>query len=556
MMKFNELFNLVGRRTDSPEVTSFAEANGIKLPLKHTTDSNNSQYFSLKAYGVEVSWGHDVLHTDFYPSKKENKKYISYITTIWFNKQKIEELPHGLLANDSFDAAVLKLKDMPHEVIVREHGTKLVFPAHNRADIVITWFDDDERGTIELKTNDRYGWLKSEVRAHAFSPWDNRWPNEQSDLPNGMFMAWCIQRGWVGQRHIEQHPQLVEAVKQSQMTGREFLYQTAFCNEFWSHDLAPELERFAHSYLKCLCHRNSSQPLLGRADRCGVDDDFMAVFDPLFTGRGLQAADDWTNYDRFALFLDARWYDYQQTALQTDVEDSGVLANVKAFYKAQQLKMQALPAAVELQAAPAKTENHALPNLPNLPNTSATTLLSFLGRSAEDADIQAFLTIYGLSYPSVSWSTYVDAPNLGLFLGLNYPWDFGGDRFKTLVDEKEQARMKRKKIKFVEQIYFTNTGYEQVSNSTGNYLLCQQFLPPLPFSLSWDMQLQDFDQRFGEDYHEEHTWDTYENDGSLSRRWEIDLNGKLFTGGDNEPHYLLLVEFVKFKCAQIRMVVR
>jgi hypothetical protein len=334
-MKFNELFNLVGRRTDSAEVTRFAEANNVKLPLKHTTDSNDSQYFELNAYGVEVSWGHEVLHTDFYPAKKESKKYVSYIKTIWFNKKKIEELPYGLLVQDSFEEAVLKLKDLPHQVQVLKYGTRLVFSLPNNADVRITFFHDDERGTIELITSDRYDWLKSEVRAHAFSPWDTRWPNEQADLPNGMFMAWCIQRGWVGQRHIEQHPQSVEAVKQRKMTGREFLYQTAFCNEFWSHDLAPELERFAFSYLNCMCNRNSSQPLLGRADRCGVDDDFMAVFDPLFPGRGLQAADDWTNHDRFALFLDARWYDYQQTALQTDVEDASVLANVKAFYKAQ-----------------------------------------------------------------------------------------------------------------------------------------------------------------------------------------------------------------------------
>jgi hypothetical protein len=209
-----------------------------------------------------------------------------------------------------------------------------------------------------------------------------------------------------------------------------------------------------------------------------------------------------------------------------------------------------LPAAVELKAAAAKTENRALLH------TAAATLMSFLGRCAEDADIQAFLNAYGLSYPSVSWKTYVDAPELGFLLGINYPWDFSGDRFKTLVDDKEQARMKRKKIKFIEEIYFANANYEQVSNSTGNYLLCQQFLPTLPFDLSWDMLLQDFDQRFGEDYHEEHTWDTYENDGSLGRRWEIDFEGKLFTGEEGEPHYLLLVEFIKFSVVQIRVVIR
>ncbi len=548
-MKFSELLDLVGRRIDSPQVTQFAQAHGVKLPLKPTSDSNDSSYFSLKPYGVEVSWSHQILQSNFYPPERENKKYISYIKTIWFDKHKIECLPCGLLPDDNFNIAVAKLNDLPHQLITRKYGTRLEFSLEHCAATSITWFDD-EKASIELKTSERYAWLKSEVRAHAFSPWDTRWPNEQADLPMGMFMAWCIHHGWVGQRHLAQHPQLVEAVKTRQMTGREFLYQTAFCNEVWSHDHVPELDQFAFSYLNCMCHRNSSQPLLGKNDRCGVDDDFMAVFDPLFTGRGLQAADDWVNYDRFTLFLDARWYDYQKTALESEVEDAAVLEDVKAFYKTQQIQMQALPAAIELKPVVEKVVT------PALPETAAATLLSFLGRCAEDQDIQAFLSQYGLSYPSVSWNTYVDAPSMGFFIGLDYPWRFSGDRFAALVDDKEKARMRRKKIKYIDQVSFTNTDYEQVSNSTGNYLLCQQFLPPLPFNLNWGMQLNDVDQRFGKDYHEEHTWETYENDGCLSRRWDIDFVGKIFDGDAQAPHYLLLIEFIRFKIAEVRVVIR
>ena len=453
-----------------------------------------------------------MLHPDFYPPQKENRKYVGYVTCVWFNWQKIEGLPLNLLAQDSIGDALLKLKGVPHEVIERKNGSRLDFSLPGHPELCISIFSNDERGTIELKTSDRYDWLKSEVRAHAFSPWDSSWPNEQADLPIGMFMAWCIQRGWVGQRHIEHNSNLVEAVKQHQMTGREFLYLTAFCNEFWGHDISPEIDRFAFSYLHCLCHRNSSQPLLGKADRCGVNDDFMAVFNPLFKDRGLQAADDWANYERFALFLDARWFDYQKTELNTDVGNTALLAEVKAFYKGQQIKMQALPAAVELQTSHVILQNYVLPD------GAASTLLSFLGRCAEDMDIQSFLESYGLSYPKVSWDTYVDAPELGFFLSLNYPWKFSADRFKTLINDKEQARMKRKKIKHVESIHFTNAGYEQVSNSTGNYLLCQQFLPPLPFNLNWNMQLQDVDQRYGEDIFNEHTWETYQNNGSLTRK--------------------------------------
>lgn len=224
------------------------------------------------------------------------------------------------------------------------YGNRLFvnFNDHPNIKLNINLGEKSKRWVLELDTHDRYNFLKSEVHAHAFSPWNPGWANQQADLPAGMFMAWCIHRNGVGERHLRDNAKWVEAVKQRQMTGREFLYATAYADEFWSWDIAPGLQRFAFRYFNCMCHRNSSSPLLGKADRCGPDDDFMAIFSPHFLGQGLDAADDWPNFDRFALFLDARYLDYQNSKLETEVDEPKKLAQIAANYRTLQKQIMAL----------------------------------------------------------------------------------------------------------------------------------------------------------------------------------------------------------------------
>ncbi len=346
-MTFNELIDLMGRRSDSSEVAQFATENGIKLPLKSTSNSYDSKEFFLKKLDLEVRWSHEVMLEGFFPPQKENKKYVSYICGIWFDHKKIAQLPSNWLATDTFEQMKVKLQHLSFETVLSEEPDWFTFalPSHPNCKISVL---EGRRSVILLKESYRYKWLKSDTRSSVFCPWKKHWPKEQADLPTGMFMAWCIQNEWVGKRHLDKNLELVRAVQRCQLTGREFLYLTAYRSEFWSHDIAPKVARFAYIYMYSKCLRNSSQPLLGKEGRCTVNEDFMAVFDPLFSAGGLQAADVWENYNRFALFLDARWYDYQKTGLQTDVQDVAVLADVKAFYCAQQLKMQALPFPVEL----------------------------------------------------------------------------------------------------------------------------------------------------------------------------------------------------------------
>ena len=120
------------------------------------------------------------------------------------------------------------------------------------------------------------------------------------------------------------------------------------------------------------------------------------------------------------------------------------------------------------------------------------------------------------------------------------------------MDEKEKSVMKRKKSKFVEEVTFTSESYSQISNSTGDYLLCKKFAQVLPLGLSFDDSLAQFDARFGADEFDE----TADEENKLTRRWRTDVTGDRHRGGLDVLHYLLIVNFIETKAVAVRISVR
>ena len=354
-LNFEELACLIGQRIDSPGVLNFAASLNVKPP-KPTTDGDWSAAFVHKASSLEVSWSHRVHHPDFYPPRKENRRWVSYVTSIWFKPARLHGLPGGITGRSAIAEIVALFGDVARPQARGDVGVEeIVIPLQKQLGMHLVLPVEDGCLTDE-------NWILSfdEYRCHAssrstntlaFAPWRLEWPAEQADLPTGFFLAWCIAKGAVGERHLAQHPDLVAAVKERRMTGREFFYKTAFAGEFWSWDVSPELQEFTRRYFACLCNRNSTKPLLGRADRCGPDDDFMAVFGPHFPAGGLQAADDWVNQERFALLLEARLEDFRLTGLKTDIP-SELSATVKVLYMRYQKQMAAMPPPVEAQFLP------------------------------------------------------------------------------------------------------------------------------------------------------------------------------------------------------------
>lgn len=554
-MELVKLIAAVGQRKDAPEVEELVAQFGGKVPLP----SKKKGYVSAKKHDVELAWHWEVLAPAFYPPKKEGRKEISYVTSIWFSPTDIEfaGLPEAY-SRISPQMTQPEWATLPGVTVRHTHigDMHYLLPVSDLATLLVSFDEDgkmDRRWTITARDHNRLAFVHSSARSHAFSPWDPLWPDDQADLPMGMFMAWCVDRGRIGARHLKEHAQLVEAVRERTMTGREFLYRAAYCNEVWSWDVSEATEPFAHSYLHCLCNRNSSTPLLGTKDGCGVDDDFMAVFTPHFKGRGLEAGDTWENYERFALFLDARYRDFELTRLTTDIEPD-LLQQVKLVYREAQAKMVKLAAPQSYQDVAQASGNSAesasatSPSALPAPAHLTKRLLGLLGRLTTAPEVTAFVEELKLTIPLTTWNTYIDAPALGFFIDLSRPWVH--ERLGE-VYAAEKAAHQRKKIKLIEGIDFTAEGYAKVRNSTGNYLLCSAFGDELPLGFRFDEDLAAVDKRLGEDEFNEHTWDTYDGDGSLCRRWRVKA-----VPGAPKATYFVIADYEKYKLVSLRLLLK
>jgi hypothetical protein len=344
-LPFAELVAIMGARTDSPAVLAFAEKCGAKTPLKPTTDGNSTQYFTVKKPAIDLAWTHVLRTPTTYPPQKENRHYVSYLHTIWFNLADITGLPTGIEPNMSWASATA----LPGaEVQTNALDQKWVrYPLPNTPlKTALNLHYDEDTGAVGARADlavcgaHHFSHLRSSVVSHAFTPWHPSWPKEQADLPIGMVMAWAILRGEAGERLTRDHATQVEAVRARRMTGREFLYACAQHNEVWSTDFSPRLNHFLYPYILCLCHRNSAP--FGRKERCNPDDDFVGLFGPLLPEGALLAADDWANYDRFARLLDARFRDWEITKLETDLSAEQE-KQLKPLYHALQKDLANLP---------------------------------------------------------------------------------------------------------------------------------------------------------------------------------------------------------------------
>jgi hypothetical protein len=118
-------------------------------------------------------------------------------------------------------------------------------------------------------------------------------PQENGGTHIGMFLAWAILNGLVGQEHHEDFPEALAAVRARTMTGREFLFKN--CDgKFWEVDLNEEGNAFARAYYK-------KAP--------GQRFDYLTDYADIF-GDGAptlyHVSDTWENYDRIAELLTRR----------------------------------------------------------------------------------------------------------------------------------------------------------------------------------------------------------------------------------------------------------
>ncbi len=123
-------------------------------------------------------------------------------------------------------------------------------------------------------------------------------PTENGGTHIGMYLAWIINNDLIGEMHLEDASESILAVKNRQITGRDFLIQE--CDEkFWNDDLNEEGLTFTNYYY---------------SDDSGMKQyiqDYEQILSNEVTST-YHVADTWDNYDKVARVIDIRYKEWKE----------------------------------------------------------------------------------------------------------------------------------------------------------------------------------------------------------------------------------------------------
>ncbi len=139
----------------------------------------------------------------------------------------------------------------------------------------------------------------------AYDRADFDYSSEEQPLPKGhaathigMFLAWAVLNELVNDWHRQRSPELLQKVKQREITGRQF-FEAACGERFSERDLNPEGNAFAEHYY---------------ADQAGQRGPYFADYKKVLAA-GLPSfwhvADTWANYDKLAPVITRRYQEWK-----------------------------------------------------------------------------------------------------------------------------------------------------------------------------------------------------------------------------------------------------
>ncbi|MFO0979561.1 MAG: hypothetical protein U0996_24380 [Planctomycetaceae bacterium] len=137
---------------------------------------------------------------------------------------------------------------------------------------------------------------------HSGGDFPSELPSENGGTHIGMFLAWIILNGLQGEFHDEESPDELLAVRQRQMTGRDFLFRC--CDgKFWDEDLSDEGKRFACAYYSGPSGNGYGQYIDDYEDN--LAESAASIY---------HVADTWENYDVLAPVITRRYESWKGIA--------------------------------------------------------------------------------------------------------------------------------------------------------------------------------------------------------------------------------------------------
>jgi hypothetical protein len=285
----------IGQRIDSPAVQTLLEKIGAK-PLAPATPRNDSSHTGAKSLGIEISASCDLKHRAYWPTQKEGRIWVTYVTRIMIEPPYSGPLPQGLdwaMSQEALDTA----------------GIKTVRGALKTA----YWTLPAPRDGIEIEATTSKNrafarlWLKlPEEKDHITASTKYEKEKPLAYVEAAFFASWCALKGLL--RADKFTPDLIEPLRERRMTPLQFLHGP--CGQLlWSGDIAPDARGFVSDYFDGVLTPDAQRWVTDVKTVFGSSNHFRDADEAM-------TEDTWDNFDRIAPVIEKRYGEWRRGELK------------------------------------------------------------------------------------------------------------------------------------------------------------------------------------------------------------------------------------------------
>jgi hypothetical protein len=260
----------IGKSIESAEVAALVYALSSK-PFKSATPNSSGSYIVSKKLGVEVSANMTIHNRDYWPPRKNGRLWCTYVSTVGLMPNFVEGLPFGIKEH-------FKIDDFKNIATIetRRLGTIARF-ADIRPNVeLIAYFDDDEFAYITTSWGEPV--------------------NMQHYVEDGFFGTWCALNGLLVEKY---DATMLADWKSRSKTPLQFVNE-ACGGLLWSSDVQSKYHAFFDAYHSGFCMPEAFT--------------WNGAMKAIFNGSNYfrnenekMTEDSWTNYDKIASTIDAKF---------------------------------------------------------------------------------------------------------------------------------------------------------------------------------------------------------------------------------------------------------
>jgi hypothetical protein len=279
----------LGKRIDEAAAVRLAIAIG-KKPFRNATPNERCDIGDKKRLGIEVVANMILYNRDYWPPRKESRKWVTWVTNIFIYPHYAGSLPDGFdwQMDDAALSARFERKEFPEIGQIR-----FVLKPPRAGLIATTTLGDDGRPRL------LYLAVAEEGR------YATRYPESlpENCVEDAFLAAWCAVSGLL--REDRNSHADMSALRERKITPLTF-FSTALDGLLWSGDVKPEYQPFCKAYTD-----------VAKEDEGSATHDIKDVFGARnhFRREGeARTPDDWASYDKIEPLLSRRLDEWRRGA--------------------------------------------------------------------------------------------------------------------------------------------------------------------------------------------------------------------------------------------------